>query len=224
MVKVEFQNPRYLGHQLREYMAEFIHYSKYAGFQLNDFHRHLSKAQLKPVIPDAQQQVNRIILETTQENLNKIQQLIESYPVFNTWKVRILGIKPRTAVGSGKPKGSRKRSMKKKTPAKSAKPAVPKRRVAAKTSRTVSPKRKIAAKTAKSPAAGKKSVKKNPVKRLAAKKKVPKKVKPAGSRKRKPKTRITVERVMIRSAAKKSRSAKIKAKSRTKKSPSRKSR
>lgn len=207
MVKVEFQNSRYLGPQLREYMAEFIHYSKYAGVHLNDFHRHLSQAQLKPLGSDAQQPINRIIVETTQENLNKIQHLIEAYPVFNTWKIRLIGNKGKLAVVSKKPKASNKAVSKKK-------PAVTKK--------------KTATQSKKSAASKKKTVKKSKVKTQPAKKKVEKKANPAKAKKAKPKTkaRITVERVLISSSRKKakSKSAKVKAKPKTKKSPTRKSR
>lgn len=184
MVKIEFQNSRYLGPQLREYMSEFIHYSRYAGFNLNDFHRHLSKAELKPMSPESQQPTSRLVMETTQENLNKIQSLIESYAVFNTWKIRILSAKKGgNSNGGQKPKKS------------------------------VSSKPKLAAKSVKKAASKKPVPKKSPAK-SAKKPVSRKPVKAAGSgSKRKPATKITVEKVLISGSKKKgSASAKFKSK------------
>jgi len=197
-------------------MAEFIHYSKYAGVHLNDFHRHLSRAQLKPLGSDAQQPINRIIMETTQENLNKIQHLIEAYPVFNTWKIRLIGSKGKLAVVPKKPQAINKGVSKKK-------PAVTKMKTATKLKKSAETKKKVAAKSAKSAASKKKTVKKSRVKAQPAKKKVTKKAKLA---KAKPKTkaRITVERVLISSSRKKAKSKSAKVKPKAKKSPTRKSR
>lgn len=193
MVKIEFQNPRYLGPQLREYMSEFIHYSRYAGINLNDFHRHLSKAELKPMSPESQQPTSRLVMETTQENLNKIQSLIESYAVFNTWKIRILsGKKGGNSNGGHKPKKS------------------------------VSSRPKPAAKNVK--AASKKPVPKKSPARSARKpvsQKTGKTVR-SGS-KRKPATKITVEKVLI-SGSKKKGSASAKSKSKSKKPITKKTR
>ena len=160
-VRLEFRNSRYPDRELREHLFELIHYSRYAGINLESFRQAISRAVLETGREGmGMRHGGKLILETDQKTADLINQLVQMYPVFTTWDIKTFRVKP----ASGETKTKKEKMMaatKKKT---SKKPAA----------------KKKAAK--KKPAAKKKTVAK---KKPAAKKKAAAKKKPAAKKKKK---------------------------------------
>jgi len=163
-VKVELKNSRYSDWELKEQLSELVHYSRYAGINLGDFNKAISEASLV----HGQQGLEtyyggKLVLEIDFKTASLVGQLIEMYPVFSTWDIKILEAKKSKSKKAANKKKEKNMAAKKKTAKK--KPAKKK------------PAKKKAAKkaVAKKKPAKKKAAKKKPAKKKAAKKKTAKK-------------------------------------------------
>ena len=149
-VRLELKNPRYLDRELKEHLSELILYSKYAGINLEGFHESIATARLEP----GQEGVDmhsggRLILATTYKLATLINQLVQMYPVFSTWDIKVSEVRKSSVATKNRKK---EKVMATKKPAKKA-AAKPAKKAAAK------PAKKAAAKPAKK-AAKKKAAKK----------------------------------------------------------------
>ncbi|VAX22090.1 hypothetical protein MNBD_NITROSPINAE02-695 [hydrothermal vent metagenome] len=193
-IKLEIKNPRYSDRELKEHLSELIHYSKYAGIDIDTFRNAISKAALVPGDEGLDVRYGgKLILETNVKTANLINQLAQMYPVFSTWEIKMS--KARTAKVKGKTETAKQGKKEKTMAKKKAKKKVVKKKAAKKKVAKKKPAKKKAAKKkvakkkpAKKKAAKKKVAKKKPAKKKAAKKKVAKK-KPAKKKAAKKKAR-----------------------------------
>ncbi|MBI5814258.1 MAG: hypothetical protein HZB29_01455 [Nitrospinae bacterium] len=89
-IKLEMRNPRYPDRELREHLSELIHYSRYAGIDLGNFNQIISRA----VLVDGEEGPDlryggKLVLETTQKTVNLVNRLVQMYPVFSTWEIKV---------------------------------------------------------------------------------------------------------------------------------------
>ncbi|MBI3795243.1 MAG: hypothetical protein HY280_11040 [Nitrospinae bacterium] len=147
LFRFELRNTRFQKSELKEHASEFVLYSRYSGFTLEDFNEHLRLAKLTPVKSDFMESF-RLELETTLDNARIINQLTKLYPSFGNWKIKSIG--PVIDI-SGMPTPP--------APQKKAKKSAPKK--AAKPKKAV--KKKAPAKRAGKPAKKKVATKKKPV-------------------------------------------------------------
>jgi hypothetical protein len=89
-VRLELRNSRYLDRELKEHLSELILYSKYAGINLEGFHESIANAKLDPGQEGLDMRSGgRLTLETTYKTATLINQLVQMYPVFSTWDIKI---------------------------------------------------------------------------------------------------------------------------------------
>lgn len=89
IVKIELANPRYSKADIRDHASEFILYSRYSGYVLEDFNNHLRSAKLAPIKSDFND-LYKLVLETTLDNAKVLYQLTKLYPSFGNWKLKCL--------------------------------------------------------------------------------------------------------------------------------------
>ncbi len=192
-VRLEFRNPRYPDRELEEHLLELILYSRYAGINLEGLHKAVSKAVLVSGQEGPElKHGGGLVLETDFKTSNLINQLVQMYPVFSTWDIKVSKVRKSPTKGktstkeitmAAKKKAAKKKPAKKKAATKKAatkKPA--KKKAATKKAAKKKPAKKKAAtkkaakkKPAKKKAATKKAATKKPAKKKAAKKKPAKK-------------------------------------------------
>lgn len=90
LIKLELLNVRYTRKELKDHASEFIHYARYAGYVLKDFNIHLSASKLHPLKPDIAERNHRLAVETTIDNAKIIYQIIQIYPSFSSWKIKMI--------------------------------------------------------------------------------------------------------------------------------------
>ena len=89
-VKLELRNPRFQDRELKEHLSELILYSKYAGINLEGFHESITKARLEPGQDGLDMRSGgKLALETSYKTATSINQLVQMYPVFSTWDIKI---------------------------------------------------------------------------------------------------------------------------------------
>lgn len=149
-VRLELRNSRYLDRELKEHLSELILYSKYAGINLEGFHESIANARLDPGQEGLDMRSGgRLTLETTYKTATLINQLVQMYPVFSTWDIKISEVRKSSVATKNRKKEN---VMATKKPAKKA-AAKPAKKAAAKPAA-----KKVAAKPAKK--AAKKAAKK----------------------------------------------------------------
>ncbi len=159
IVKLELTNPRFSKAEIREHASEFILYSRYSGFILEEFNHHLRNAKLIPIKSDFND-LYKLALETTVDNAKVLYQLTKLYPSFGNWKIKCLtpGVDITQFVFKPakpeKPKKAVKKAASKQV--KKAKPAAKKKPVAKKGAKKAAPKKKPAPKKAAKKTAPKK--------------------------------------------------------------------
>ncbi|MBI4666772.1 MAG: hypothetical protein HY751_10235 [Nitrospinae bacterium] len=93
-VKVEMKNSRYPDRELKEHLSELILYSKYAGIDLGNFHQVISDAQVQSMQEGPEMRYGgRIVLQTNYKTASLVNQLVQMYPVFSTWDIKVMEIK-----------------------------------------------------------------------------------------------------------------------------------
>ncbi len=180
-VKVEFKNSRYADSSLKERLTELQLYSKYAGIDLSSFRKSLSTAKVLPGNQGVEQHSGgKIVVELDAKTAIQVLKLVDGYPVFSTWDIKVSELNDSKAKSKviNKKKETRMAVKKKKAAAKKKK-AAPKKKAAAK-------KKKAAPKKKKKAAAKKKKAAPKKKKKAAAKKKkaAPKKKKKAAAKKK----------------------------------------
>ncbi|MBI5179353.1 MAG: hypothetical protein HZA04_08880 [Nitrospinae bacterium] len=154
LVKIELKNPRYNKAELKDHASEFILYSRYSGYLMEDFNEHLRNAKLLQVKSGFMENF-KLEVETYTENARILYQLTKLYPSFNNWSIRV--ITPGVDIATVTPK--QPRPEKKKPAKKKAKPA-----------RAAKPKKAKSAKPAKPKPAPKKKAAKKPATKKTKKK------------------------------------------------------
>lgn len=130
-VRLELKNPRYQDRELKEHLSELILYSKYAGISLEGLHESITHAKLVA----GQEGVDmhsggKITLETTYKIATLINQLVQMYPVFSTWDIKVSELRKSSVATKNRKKEN---VMATKKPAKkTAKKAAPAKKAAAK--------------------------------------------------------------------------------------------
>ena len=148
-VRLELKNPRYQDRELKEHLSELILYSKYAGINLEGFHESITNARLEPGQEGLDMRFGgKLVLETSHKMATLINQLVQMYPVFSTWDIKVSEVRKSSVATKNRKK---EKVMATKKPAKKA-AAKPAKKAAAK------PAKKAAAKPAKK--AAKKAAKK----------------------------------------------------------------
>ncbi|MGK7344827.1 MAG: hypothetical protein ACNS63_03345 [Candidatus Nitrospinota bacterium M3_3B_026] len=192
-VRIECRNPRYADRELKEHLLELVHYSRYAGIEPAGLRQAISGADLEfgRQGPDLRHG-GKLILEADQKTANLIGQLVQMYPVFTMWDIKVFKERVKPARGKTKAKkkekkmaATKKSAAKKKTakkkPAKKKvakkKPAAKKKTVKKKAAKKSVAKKKTAKKVTKKKAAKKKTAKKKTAKKKTAKKKTAKRKK-----------------------------------------------
>ncbi len=162
IVKLELANPRFSKAEIRDHASEFVLYSRYSGFVLDDFNSDLREAKLLPIKSDFNE-LYKLLLDTTLDNAKVLYQLTKLYPSFGNWKIKCLtpGVDITSFVF--KPAKPEKKKAKK-APAKPAKKVVSNSSRKPKASKPAKPakpaKKKSASKPAKKKTAAKKPSKK----------------------------------------------------------------
>ncbi len=166
-VKVEFKNSRYADSSLKERLTELQLYSKYAGIDLSSFRKSLSTAKVLPGNQGVEQHSGgKIVVELDAKTAIQVLKLVDGYPVFSTWDIKVSELNDSKAKSKviNKKKETRMAVKKKKAAAKKKKAAPKKKKAAAK-------KKKAAPKKKKKAAAKKKKAAPKKKKKAAAKKK-----------------------------------------------------
>lgn len=89
IVKLELANPRFSKADMRDHASEFVLYSRYSGFVLDNFNEDLRNSKLLPIKSDFNE-LYKLILETTLDNAKVLFQLTKLYPSFGNWKIKCL--------------------------------------------------------------------------------------------------------------------------------------
>ena len=125
-VKLELRNPRYQDRELKEHLSELILYSKYAGINLEGFHESITKARLEPGQDGMEMRSGgKLVLETSYKTATSINQLVQMYPVFSTWDIKISEVRKSSVATKNRKKEKVMATKKpaKKAAKKAAKPA-----------------------------------------------------------------------------------------------------
>lgn len=137
-VRLELRNLRYPDRELKEHLSEFIHYSRYSGIELGNFNQVISKAVLigGEEGPDLRYG-GALVIETSQKTANLLAKLVQMYPVFSTWDIRVSQPKKSSAKSKSINKKEKKvmatkKAAAKKPAKKAAKKAAPKKKAAKK--------------------------------------------------------------------------------------------
>ncbi len=169
-IRLELRNPRFPDRELEERLSEFILYGRYAGINLDSFHEAISGAIVKYGHDGPEMKYGgKVILQTNFKTSTLINQVVQIYPVFATWEIKVI---PTNKVAAPRKKAIK---LKETEMATKAKPAAKKKAVAKK---PVVKKKAVAKKpVVKKKAVAKKAVAKKPVakKKAVAKKAVAKK-------------------------------------------------
>lgn len=129
-VKLEFRNARYADRDLRERISELVHYARYAGLNLDHFHKVISSAALVHGHGGFEMGYGgKLAAETDTRTLNLIRQIVEMYPVFATWDIKSSELKKKQLIKkkANKPKEKKMAVKKKKTAKKAAKKSAAKK-------------------------------------------------------------------------------------------------
>ena len=180
-VKVEFKNSRYADSSLKERLTELQLYSKYAGIDLSSFRKSLSTAKVLPGNQGVEQHSGgKIVVELDAKTAIQVLKLVDGYPVFSTWDIKVSELNDSKAKSKviNKKKETRMAVKKKKAAAKKKKAAPKKKKKAAAKKKKAAPKKKKAA------AKKKKAAPKKKKKAAAKKKKAAPKKKAAAKKKR----------------------------------------
>ena len=89
IVKLELANPRFSKVEIRDHASEFVLYSRYSGFVLDNFNEDLRNAKLLPIKSDFNE-LYKLMLETSLDNARVLYQLTKLYPSFGNWKIKCL--------------------------------------------------------------------------------------------------------------------------------------
>jgi hypothetical protein len=89
MVKLELRNSRFHKAELKDHASEFILYSRYSGYTLDEFNEHLRDAKLVAVKSDFMESF-KLEVETTVDNARIIHQLTKLYPSFANWRIKVM--------------------------------------------------------------------------------------------------------------------------------------
>ncbi len=89
IVKLELSNPRFSKADIRDHASEFVSYSRYSGFTLENYADDLRNAKLLPIKSDFNE-LFKLIMETTMDNAKVLYQLTKLYPSFGNWKIKCL--------------------------------------------------------------------------------------------------------------------------------------
>ena len=120
-VKIEFRNARYADRDLRERISELVHYARYAGLNLDHFHKVISSAALVHGHGGFEMGYGgKLAAETDTRTLNLIRQIVEMYPVFATWDIKSVELKKKKLVKKKAEKPKEKKMAAKKKAAKKA--------------------------------------------------------------------------------------------------------
>ncbi len=209
-VRVEFKNPRYADVELQERLSELVTYSRYAGMNLTSFAKAISDSTIVTGQEGPDMRYGgKITVNTDYKTVTKINQLVEIYPVFASWDIKVTEINKVKPTRQATNKKKENKMAVKKSGAKKKKPAAKKKKAAAK-KKPAAKKKKAAAK--KKPAAKKKkaAAKKKPAakKKKAAAKKKPAAKKKKAAAKKKPAVKKKKAAAKKKPAAKKKRAKK----------------
>jgi len=111
--RLELKNPRYADRDLREHLGEFILYAKYAGIDLREFHKAIAGAMLIPGNAGPEMGYGgRLALETDEKTAADIARLVEMYPVFSAWDIKVVEVKRSKPSNKSKPREEKKMAKK----------------------------------------------------------------------------------------------------------------
>lgn len=165
-MKLELRNPRFPDRELRENLSELILYSRYAGINIETFRNAIAKSSLIAGNEGLEMRYGgRLVLETDFKTANLISQLVQMYPVFSTWEIKMSKAKKASSVEKAKIKMKKKKE----------KTMAAKKKAKKKPAKKKAAKKKAKKKAAKKKPAKKKAAKSKPAKKKPAKKKAKKK-------------------------------------------------
>lgn len=203
-VKMEFRNPRYTDRELKENLLELVRYAKYAGINLENLRKSILNAQIEygREGPDMLHG-GKLILEIDQKTTNLINQIVQMYPMFSSWDIKIFKRKAKSVGKVTKTKKEKTMAATKKTAKKKAAKKKPAAKKTAKKKTAKKVVKKAAKKTAKKTTAKKKAAKKKPAAKKKAAKKKPAAKKKAAKKKPAAKKKAAKKKTAKKKAAKK---------------------
>jgi hypothetical protein len=102
-VRLELKNSRYQDRELKEHLSELILYSKYAGISLEGLHESITNARLEPGQDGLDMRFGgKLVLETSSKMAALINQLVQMYPVFSTWDIKVSEVRKSSATKNRK--------------------------------------------------------------------------------------------------------------------------
>lgn len=123
-VRLELKNPRYQDRELKEHLSELILYSKYAGISLEGLHGSIANAKLEPGQEGLDMRFGgKLVLETSHKMAALINQLVQMYPVFSTWDIKVSEVRKSSSTTTKNRKKEKVMATKKPAKKKAAKPA-----------------------------------------------------------------------------------------------------